>query len=348
MVYAKDFLSLLAKRAVGAVLVLLGTIVIIFLISHALSPDPARLWAGPRAHATTIEAVALRYHLNDPLYAQFFYFMSDIVRGNLGIDPSNGQSIFSEIATFLPNTLELVVASFIIVVVVGISLGYIAAMRFSTHTDSVIRITYLLSWSTPTYLAGILAILIFSVYFHVLPSGGLYSPGVTPPHVVTGFFLIDSLIALNFNAFSSGLQHLILPAATLAFLNFGIISRVVRSSILSVRWSTHVKTARAKGLRENQVRMRHVLRNALIDATSVSAVMFGWLLTGTVIIETIFAWPGIGYFADQAVLADNYPVLIPVVVVFAAGVIIANFVADVSYSLLDPRIKMGTEVGAVG
>jgi len=348
LVYLKDFLSLLWRRAVGTVLVLLGTIVIIFLISHALSPDPARLWAGPRAHAATVAAVALRYHLNDPLYTQFFYFFRDIVTGNLGIDPATGQSITSEIAVYLPNTLELVFASFVIVVILGISLGYIAAMHFSTKTDSIIRITYLLSWSTPTYLAAILAILIFATYIPILPSGGLYSLTIGAPKPVTGFFLIDSLLSLNFADFVSGVQHLILPAAALAFLNFGIISRVVRSSILNVRWSTHVKSAKARGLSENQVRFRHILRNALIDATSVSAVMFGWLLTGTVVVEQIFAWPGIGQFADQAVLADNYPALIPVVIVFAVGVIVANFIADVSYSLLDPRIRMGTEVGAVG
>jgi peptide/nickel transport system permease protein len=348
LVYLKDFLRLLAKRAVATVLVSLGTIIIIFLISHALSPDPARLWAGPRAHAATIAYVTARYHLKDPLYTQFYYFLSDIFTGNLGIDPVTGQSILSEVLNYLPNTLELVIAAFVIVVVVGVGLGYLAGMYFSTFADSVIRVTYLLSWSTPTYLAAILAILIFSTYFPVLPSGGMYSQSIAPPATITGIFVLDSLLQLNIPAFISGLQHLILPAAVLAFLNYGLISRIVRSSILNVRWSTHVKAARAKGLQEREVKVRHILRNALIDATSVSGVMFGWLLTGTVVIEQIFAWPGIGQFSDQVVLADNYPALIPLDVVFAIGVIIANFVADVSYSLLDPRIQMGTESGAVG
>jgi peptide/nickel transport system permease protein len=132
----------------------------------------------------------------------------------------------------------------------------------------------------------------------------------------------------------------------LAFLNFGLISRATRSSILSVRWSTYVKSARAKGLEEGEVRRRHVLRNALIDATSLSALTFGWILTGTVIVEEIFAWPGIGALAYNSFL--DYPVLIPIVVVFTIGVILANFVADVLYSLLDPRIAMGRGTGAVG
>ena len=169
----------------------------------------------------------------------------------------------------------------------------------------------------------------------------MYSLSIPPPKPITGIFLIDALIELNMPAFLSGFYHLILPALALAFVNFGLISRAVRSSILNVRWSTYVKTARAKGLAESEVRRRHILRNALIDATSLSAVVFGWVLTSTVVVEELFAWPGLGQFAYQAIFSNDYPVLIPVVVVFTLGVIIANFVADVAYSLLDPRIALG-------
>jgi peptide/nickel transport system permease protein len=197
------------------------------------------------------------------------------------------------------------------------------------------------------YLAAIVAILVFATYIPAFPSGGMYSLSITPPQTVTGIFLIDALIALNMRAFLSGLQHLILPALALAFANFGLISRAVRSSILNVRWSTYVKTARAKGLSEGEVRRRHILRNALIDATSISAVIFGWVLTSTLVVEELFAWPGLGQFAYQAIFSNDYPVLIPIVVVFTLGVIAANFVADVAYSLLDPRIAMGGHSGAV-
>jgi len=329
------------KRIVGSVLVSIGTITIIFLISHVLNPDPARLWAGPRARASTVVAVALRYHLNDPLYSQYYYFMRDILTGNFGIDPLTGQTILSEIRFYLPNTLELVLFSFLIIVIVGVAIGYVAGMHFSTFRDSVARIAYLVSWSTPMYLAAIVAILVFANYLPIFPSGGMYSLSISPPQTVTGIFLIDALIGLNIPAFLSALQHLILPALALAFVNFGLISRAVRSSILNVRWSTYVKTARAKGLSEPQVRRKHILRNALIDATSLSAVVFGWVLTSTVVVEELFAWPGLGQFAYQAIFSNDYPVLIPVVVVFTLGVIIANFVADVAYSLLDPRIALG-------
>ena len=312
-----------------------------------LSPNPARLWAGPRAKASTVIAVAARYHLNDPLYTQFYYFLRDLLTGNFGIDPLSGQPILSEILFYLPNTLELVLVSFVILIIVGIGLGYLSGMRFSTTADSIIRVIYLTSWSTPMYFAAILAILVFATYIPIFPSGGMYSLSLTPVHPITGIYIVDSLLQLNMPALFSGLQHLVLPAAVLAFVNFGLISRAVRSSILNVRWSTHVKTARAKGLSEAEVKRKHILRNALIDATSLSAVLFGWLLTGTVVVEELFAWPGLGQFAYQAIYANDYPVLIPIVVVFTLGVIVANFAADVLYSLLDPRIAMGAQSGAI-
>jgi peptide/nickel transport system permease protein len=267
--------------------------------------------------------------------------MHDLFTGNFGIDPLSGQSILSEILFYLPNTLELVLFSFLILVIVGIVLGYIAGMYFSTIKDSLARIAYLVSWSTPMYLAAIVAILVFANYLPIFPSGGMYSLSITAPPSITGIFILDALITFNMAAFLSGLQHLILPALALAFVNFGLIARAVRSSILNVRWSTHVKTARAKGLREPEVRRKHILRNALIDATSLSAVVFGWVLTSTVVVEELFAWPGLGQFAYQSIFSNDYPVLIPIVVVFTLGVIIANFIADVAYSLLDPRIVLG-------
>jgi peptide/nickel transport system permease protein len=331
---------------VGSILVSIGTITIIFLISHVLNPDPARLWAGPRARASTILAVAARYHLDAPLYTQYYYFMRDILTGNFGVDPLTGQNILSEIQFYLPNTLELVLCSFVILVIVGVAIGYFAGMHFSTAGDSVARVTYLVSWSAPMYLAAIVAILVFANYVPIFPSGGMYSLSIPPPKPVTGIFLIDALIGVNMPAFVSGVQHLILPALVLAFVNFGLISRAVRSSILNVRWSTYVKTARAKGLSESDVRRKHILRNALIDATSLSAVIFGWVLTSTLVVEELFAWPGLGQFAYQAIFSDDYPVLIPIVVVFTLGVIAANFIADVIYSLLDPRIALGGHGGA--
>jgi peptide/nickel transport system permease protein len=342
MVYFKDFLSFLGKRAIATVVIMFAVVVIVFLISHLLNPDPAALWAGAKARVTTVESIKLQYHLDAPVYLQLYYFIVDTFTGNLGTDPVTGQSISSEIFFYAPNTIELVVAALLITVLVGIVLGYIAGMRFSTKIDSAIRVVYLATWATPYYLGAIGAILLFAVAIPILPSGGMYSLVLKAPAHITGVFVLDSLLALNIPDFISGLRHLILPALVLAVLDFGIITRVTRSSVLEVRWSTHVKSALARGVPVAIANRRHILRNGLIDATTVSAVMFGWMLSGTVIIEEIFNWPGIGNFAYNAILNLDYPALVPVVIFFTFGVIIANLVADVIYSILDPRIALGS------
>jgi peptide/nickel transport system permease protein len=330
----------LGKRLVGSLFVLLGVALIVFFISHLLNPNPAALWAGPRARPETIKAVAAVYHLNDPVLTQLYYYFQGLVTGNFGVDPQTGRQIMSEILFYAPNTLELVLASMAIIITLGIALGYTSGMRFGTKVDSAIRLFYLTTWSTPYYLGAMVAVLVFASYIPIFPSGGNGTVGFTYTPI-TGIFVLDSLLQANWGALESGLYHLVLPATTLALLSFGIVPRIMRSSILDTRWSTHVKAARARGLDEGDVRRKHILRNALIDTTTVIATTFGWLFSGTIIVEQIFAWPGIGQFSYTAIVSANYPVLVACVFVFTLGVIIANFIADIIYPLLDPRITLG-------
>ena len=319
---------------------LVGVALIVFFISHLLNPNPALLWAGPRARPETIKAVAAAYHLNDPVPTQLYYYFQGLATGNFGVDPQTGRSILSEILFYAPNTLELVLASMVIIIVLGIGLGYISGMRFGTKVDSAIRLFYLTTWSTPYYLGAMMAVLVFASYVPLFPSGGNGTVGFsyTP---ITGVFVLDSLLQANWSALQSGLYHLVLPATVLALLSFGIVPRIMRSTILDTRWSMHVKAARARGLDEGEVRRKHILRNALIDTTTVIATTFGWLFSGTIIVEQIFAWPGIGQFSYTAIVSVNYPVLVACVFVFTLGVIVANFIADIIYPLLDPRITLG-------
>ena len=349
MIALRDFLPYLGRRVLGAIGVLIGAMLLVFFISYILNPNPAHLWAGARASKSTIAAVVARYHLNDPWYVQLYYFLQSYVTGNLGDDPQTGKSIISEMAFYFPNTLELVLVSMVMIAVLGVASGYFAGMHFGTKIDHAIRIFYLATWSSPYYLGGFLAILVFSSYIPLFPSGGMYSLTLAnqPAHI-TGIYILDALIQLNGPAFLSGLQHVFMPAAVLALLDFGLVARIMRSSILNARWSTHVKAARAKGMAEGEVRRNHILRNALIDTNTIIAVTFGFLLSGTIVIEEIFAWPGIGYFTYQAIVSINYPVLVPCVLLFTLGVIVANFIADVFYSLLDPRIALGEGGGSEG
>lgn len=315
------------------------------MISHLLSGNPAALWAGPKAKPSTIRAIAERYHLYSPWYSQLYYFIIGIFTGNFGIDPTNGLPITQEIFFYFPNTLELVLAALVIIIILGISLGYVSALNLGKFRDGAIRVFYTAAWATPTFFGSMIAILVFSSYLHVLPSGGMYNPTLTPPKTITGVFVLDSLLQFKLVDFVNGLYHLILPALTLALLNFGLVSRISRSGILDMRWAPHVKTAYSKGLSESEVRRKHILRNGLIETNTVVAVMFGWLISGTVVVEQLFSWPGIGQFAYSAVTSVNYPVLIAVVVFFTIGVIVANLIADIVYAILDPRISLGGDAG---
>jgi ABC-type dipeptide/oligopeptide/nickel transport system permease component len=331
------------RRIALSILVILGTIIIVFLISHYLSKDPAALWAGPKARPSTIAAVIRRYDLDKPIWFQLALFIKDFFTGNFGVDPVTGLSISSEIFYYFPNTLELILTSLVIIVIVGVGLGYISAINFGTKKDAFIRVLYTAAWASPTFLVSILAIIIFSSYIPIFPSGGMYSAIIIPPHRITGLFILDSLISLNFTDFFDGIYHIILPSLSLAFLNFGIITRISRNGILGVKWLPYVKSARARGLDEKTVDRRHILRNGLVESNTVIAVMFGWLITGDVIVEEIFGWPGIGKFAYSTIANDDYPALIFIVIIFTILVIVANLIADIMYAALDPRIRLGGE-----
>jgi len=341
MIGRKELILFILKRIIFSFFVIIGTIIIIFFISHILSKNPAALWAGPKAKPSTIAYVIKEYGLNKPIYIQLLNFFEGFFTGNFGIDPVTHQPIASEIFYYFPNTIELVITALIFIIIIGIGLGYISAVHFNSKVDDLIRLLYTTAWATPTFLASILAILIFTSYIPILPSGGMYSPSLTPPPRITGIFVIDSLLSGNLADFINGLDHLILPALTLAFLNFGIVTRISRSGILNVKWMPYVKNARAKGVDEKRINRYHILRNGLIESNTVIAVMFGWLVTGTVVVEEIFSWPGIGKFAYNAITSDDYPALIYVVIVFTILVIIANLIADIMYAVLDPRIRLG-------
>lgn len=340
MIGKKDLVFFIIKRVLFSFFVIIGTIIILFLISHVLSKNPAVLWAGPKAKPSTIAYIVKEYDLNKPLYVQLLIFFQGLFTGNFGIDPVTHQPIASEIFFYFPNTIELVLTALLFIIIFGIGLGYLSAIHFNSKLDDFIRVLYTSAWATPTFLASILAILIFTSYIQIFPSGGMYTPGLTPPPRITGIFVIDSLITGNFQDFVNGVYHLILPALTLAFLNFGIVTRISRSGILNVKWMPYVKNARAKGLDDRRINRSHILRNGLIESNTVIAVMFGWLVTGTVVVEQIFSWPGIGKFAYMAITSDDYPALIYIVVIFTILVIVANLIADILYALLDPRIVL--------
>ncbi|MBX8630912.1 MAG: ABC transporter permease [Candidatus Thermoplasmatota archaeon] len=336
-----DLLIFIVKRLMTMVVLLFGATFIVFLISHVMVSDPAVIWAGKHASKAEIAAVTNEYHLKAPIYVQYYYYMKGIISGNWGYNTVTGAPVLSQILHYFPATLELVLGALFIMTLIGIPLGVLAASRQGKLTDHLIRAFYLSGWATPTFLGSIILVLIFGLYIRVLPDVGMFSSSLKPPPTITGMPVLDSLLAGNIPDFVNSVEHLILPAVSLAFLNFGIATRMTRASMLEVFSMDYIKAARSKGLTERIVLFRHALRNALTSTVTVLALLTGSLLSGTVVIEEIFAWPGIGTYAYNSILLSDYPAIIGVTIFFTSGVILSNLVADILYAVLDPKVEWG-------
>jgi peptide/nickel transport system permease protein len=336
-----DLLIFVGRRAVQLIPVLFGVILITFFFTHVAVSDPCAIWAGAHAQPYQIQNCRVTFGLDKPLPNQFVAYLSSLVSGDWGKNPPGvigaGVPVLSSIAAAFPQTLELVLTSLLIMIAIGIPLGVAAASNSGRWVDHAVRTLYLSGWATPTYLGAVVAAIAIGPALG-LPTTGAYS---STPQFPTPLHLsvLDALLAGNLSATGDAILHLILPASALAFLNLGIATRMTRGSMLEVLPMDYIKTARMKGLSEFWVFYKHALRNSLISTTTVLGISAGTLLSGTVVIEEIFQWPGIGFYAFDAILHYNFAGTIGVVIVFAVGVVIANLVADILYGLLDPRVE---------
>jgi ABC-type dipeptide/oligopeptide/nickel transport system permease component len=330
----------IARRLLLLIPVIIGVTFITFLISFVFTPDVARAWAGLRASQATLQALALRYHLNDPIYVQYYYYMINLLTGNWGTVPSSGKPVIAEVGLFFPATLELALAAIFITIVIGIPLGVIAAMYYGRKADHAVRLIYLTGYSSPPFFVALLVVYVFGYVLNIFPTQGELSSSLAFPTRITGMVIVDSLLTANWPDFVDAVWHIILPATALALIYFGIVTRVTRASMLEVLQKDFIRTSYAKGLRRRTIIIRHALRNALIPTTTVLGLVLGSMLGGAIVIETIFQWPGIGLYATQSIESYDFPAIIGVTVLFALGVVIANLIADIIYAVLDPRIKV--------
>jgi peptide/nickel transport system permease protein len=328
------------KRLALLIPVLLGVTVLTFVIARVVVPNPARAWAGLKASQSTVDAIAARYHLNDPLYAQYFYYVYDLLSGDWGISPVTGQPILGNISAFFPATLELSLVAIIIAAALGIPSGVYAAVKQDKSPDHAVRLISLGSYCLPPFLMALVLQLVVFYWLRLLPSGGRLSPFIQPPQHITGLFILDSILTGNVQSLVSSIVHILLPATALALLTFGLITRLTRSSMLEVLRQDYVRTARSKGLSERVVVFKHALRNGLISIVTVLALLFAWMLSGAIVIEYIFNWPGIGRYAVQSILALDLPAVMGTTLVFTLIVVLVNLFADIAYAMLDPRIRL--------
>ena len=330
-----DLIVFVSKRLLQLIPVLIGVVALTFILTHVLNPDPCALYLGHGNSQSAITECRVANGYNLPLSTQFIRYTGGLISGDWGNAPG-GIAVYPTVMAALPATLELVLMALFLMIIIGIPLGVVAAYSAGRWPDHAVRIFYLAGWATPTFLGAIV------VALYVMPAFGLavgeYSSAPTFPQY-THFSVLDALIAGNLGAAWDAFVHLFFPALALALLNLGIATRMTRASMLEVLPLDYVKTARMKGNSENTVLYKHALRNALITTVTVLGFTAGTLLSGTVVIETIFQWPGIGEYAYDAFTEGNIPGTIAVVVIFAIAVVIANLIADFVYGLLDPRVE---------
>jgi dipeptide transport system permease protein len=334
-------LRFIAKRVALSIGVLFGVTVITFVISRVIVPDPVRAWAGTKAGPSTIAALTAQFHLHDPVYVQFYYYFTGLLSGNWGVSPVTHEPVLYSIGLYLPATLELTAFAVVLTLIIGVPLGILAATNRNRLGDHLSRIVSLSGVASPPFLVALILQFVFFYKLGIFPdSGGQIAINVSAPHRITGFLIIDSLIAGNLPALESALQHIILPGFALAFLTLGLMSRLTRASMLEALASDYVRTAKSKGLSRIWVVYKHALKNALSQPITAMAVYVSYLLGGSVVIESVFSWPGIGRYAAEAALTYDLPSIMGTTIIFAVGVIAANLVADILLATNDPRIRL--------
>lgn len=331
------------KRLGFQIFVLLGLTLFTFSLMYLLPGDPAAsisaLTAGGSGNAEDLAAFRQLWGLDQPLYIQYLSFLGNILTGDLGTSMVSNRSIMHELATFFPATAELAVAALVLVVLIGVPVGVLAAVYRNHIIDHIVRIITVVGVSMPIFWLAILALVVFFGQLGWVPSSQRIGILDTPPERVTGFYTIDSLIAGDFSALASSLHHLILPASILAISGIALIARIVRASMLDVLGQDYIRTARAKGLKNHVVLIRHALRNALIPFVTSLGLLVGALLSGTVLTETIFSWPGIGRFAVQSVFYLDRPAVLGVTLLVGVIYAVVNLSVDILVARLDPRIQ---------
>jgi peptide/nickel transport system permease protein len=334
-------IAYIARRLLFAVLVLLSASLITFTLFRVIPADPVKVAVGVMADRQTIDRYRHRWGLDRPLTSQYFLYMQGLLQGDLGLSLQTQRPVLDDIRRFYPATAELAVAAIVVYIAIGVPLGALAGMTKRRRLDHLVRIAALAAYSMPVFWLGLVLQIAFFGWLQALPAIGRLDAGVPPPPPITGFYVIDGMLSGHWAASRSALTHLILPVTTLALSQIGLLVRLVRVSVLDVRTRLFVATARAKGLSERRVAYKHVLRNAALPVLTTVGIQFGFLLSGTVLVETIFGWPGLGRYAVASITYFDYNPIMAVTLLGTFVFLLINLVVDILYTLLDPRIAYG-------
>ena len=320
------------------VLVLIGVSVVVFFTMHVLPGDVATLLLGERATAAQLDSLRHQLGLDQPVWVQYADFAIEAVRGDLGTSLRSNHTALADVWLAFPVTLQLALSALLLATVIGVPIGVVAGTRPGSMLDNTLMTATLFGVSMPIFWLGLMLLLVFGAGLGWLPIGGLMPVGLDAPRI-TGMTVIDSLIAGRADLIAASLRYLVLPAVTLATIPLAMIARITRSEMLATATLDHVRTARAKGMTERRVVLRHILRNALIPIVTVIGLQLGLLLSGAVLTETIFSLPGLGRLMVDSILSRDYPVVQAGALFIALVFVLVNLLVDLSYGLLDPRIR---------
>ena len=320
----------------------IGVTFVAFVLTQLVPGNPALANLGPVTSADPVAVAAWRdrYGLDDPLPVQYGTYLSRLVRGDLGESQQSHRPVWTDLREAVPATAELAILSILLAIVVGVTFGVYAAVRQNRVSDHVLRVASLAGISMPTFWLALIALYVFFFRLGWFPGGGRLDPGVLPPDGPTQMHAVDAALARDWTVVRDALEHMILPAVVLAAFNVSLIMRYTRSAVLEVMNDDYVRAARAKGLPERTVVMRHVLRAALPAVVTVIGLVFANVLTGAVLVENIFAWPGIGQYAYRSSIELDLPAIMGVSLFVAVVYVTVNFVVDVLYGVIDPRIRV--------
>ena len=332
-------LTYLLRRLILIVVVLWGLSGLTFAIARVIPADPVLLAAGPRATDEQIQQLREKYGYDKSLPEQYLNYMGDLLRGDMGESVFFKRPVGPDLARFFPATLELVLMAILIAIIFGVPLGLISAVYRDRWPDQIARFISLGGVSFPNFWLAIILQLTIAFSLGLLPITGRFDRLATPPAYVTGLYTIDSLLALDLGAFRMALTYMLLPAIVLSLGALATLARTVRADTLEVLATDHIRTARAIGIPENALVLKYALKNASLNTLTQAGLFFGYTLTGSVLVENIFSWPGIGNYAVSAALTKDFVPLMDTTLLIGLAIVIVNLMTDLLYAVLDPRIR---------
>ncbi len=331
-------LRFIVRRLLLLIPILLGLSILVFLWIRLLPGGPAQALLGERGTEAQEAAIERQYGLDKPIHVQYWRYVQTVAQGNFGDSIATRQPVVEELKQRFPATIELAVAAMLFSIVLGVPLGFLAAKRYGGPLDHLSLLVSLLGISIPIFFLAILLKYVFAVKLGWLPTVGRISVLIDVDHP-TGFYVLDALISGNLEAFWDTLKHLVLPAVALGSIPLAVVARITRAAVLDVQNEDYVRTARAKGMSPGIVDRRHVLRNALLPIATIIGLQTGLLLSGAVLTETVFAWPGLGTWLVNAIRVRDFPVLQGGILFVSVVFVLVNLVVDVLYAVINPRIR---------